>query len=222
MTFNAPAVLLAATLFLTACSQPLPAGAPAPAGKAALMQASNPTFEDALVADSGQSGNMQARLTISTAVENELGAGDDFGLLALRHRWVQQDIFQYEATIKVFNGIEFLDANPPIMVVIPQKGPEPKTNAVFTNLMLNQLYQVEVVAKGDHGGTAATTTLNADHVFKPTFEFAGDQDVQDTLSIGVPIFLDAVKFSGTVTGAIHFLHDGQFQNTLEPISGSAE
>jgi hypothetical protein len=141
---------------------------------------------------------------------------------AIVHRWVDNDIFQYEATLKVWDGTAYADLQTPLTVVVPRKGPAPKNRAVFTNLRQGFRYQVSVVARGNVGGTAATTLLNSNVPAAAIFDFTAAQDVEDTIASNVQIAFDSVPFNGSGTTTIVAPAEGTYTNPAAPETGSAQ
>jgi hypothetical protein len=83
--------------------------------------------------------------------------------------------------------------------VNPKATPTAQTKAVFTHLDRGTKYQVGIVATGNNGGTAGTSTLNAATPTQAIYDFTAAQDVQDTLTSSLTVALDPVPFSGTLT-----------------------
>lgn len=170
---------------------------------------------DSVVKDSGLSGNKAIALNV--LAPNESG----FRTQAVVHKWVDNDIFEYVATLKAWNGTAYVDFTTPLTVTIPRKGVSPKTKAVFANLRQGAKYQVSLLAKGNIGGTAATSALNST---APTavFDFTATQDVEDTLSASMQITFDAVPFSGSGTSTVTAPADGTYANPSAAESGAAQ
>ena len=141
---------------------------------------------------------------------------------AIVHRWVDNDIFQYEATLKVWNGTSYVDLQTPLTVVVPRKGQAPKSRAVFTNLRQGFRYQVAIAARGNVGGTAATAQLNANTPTAAIFDFTAGQDVEDTVSSNVQIAFDSVPFNGNGTTTIVAPAEGTYANPAAPETGVAQ
>jgi hypothetical protein len=191
------------TLGLAGCA--FPGTAPAPASNS-----------DAVTAASSLGGNRSLSITMLTPIEA------DYRTAAVVHRWVDNDIFQYEATLKVWNGTSYADLQTPLTVVVPRKGQAPKTRAVFTNLRQGFRYQVSIVARGNVGGTAATTILNANTSTATVFDFTAAQDVEDTITANVQIAFDAVSFTGTGTATVVAPAEGTYANPAAPETGVAQ
>lgn len=122
-----------------------------------------------------------------------------YQLQAVTHRWVADDIHQYDVVLRAWNGESFVDLAPAAAVVLPQKGSGARQRAVFTNLKQGVRYQATVLAKGNAGGGAPERVLNAQAPSRLTFDFASPQDVEATLVREVSVTLDATPFSGTFT-----------------------
>jgi hypothetical protein len=122
-----------------------------------------------------------------------------YQLQTVHHRWVAGDIHQYDVVLRVWNGEAFVELSPAATVVLPQKGTDTKSRAVFTNLKQGVRYQATVLAKGNAGGSAPEHVLNAQAPARFTFDFTSSQDVASTLAHEVLVTLDAVPFSGTFT-----------------------
>lgn len=170
--------------------------------------------EDHLVVDAGYKGGRAIAITLSAV------ATGGYTNQALVHRWVDNDIYQYEVILKVFDGANFVDLTPALMVVVPRKGPSPKNKVAFTNLKHGKRYQVSVVAKGNPGGTAPAQILNATPS-SAQFDFTASQDVEDTLSTTVQVALDPVTFNGTGTINAQTPSDGNFLAPANPEQGMA-
>lgn len=131
---------------------------------------------------------------------------------ALVLHWVETAVFRYEVTLNVSDnggqpvdlsaigvgGGSWVDLTPPLVVIVPRKGPDPKSTAVFINLKQGNAYQAYVVAKGNTGGTAPETRLNSEPA-TAVFDFTAGQDVEDTQSANVQVTFDPVPFSGNLT-----------------------
>lgn len=200
---------------LTACGQPT---APTVPGTA-VSQTTNPA---AMVTDTHEAGSKNAVIQIGTPADAGFDGLKGFGVLAVQHRWIVADIFQYTANLKLWNGSAYVDFATPLNTVIPRKGVDPKTMAVFTNLKQGSKYQVQLTAEGDIGGTAATTTLNANTSTTAVFDFTATQDVEDTLSATMTVVLDQTPFSGTGTGTVATPDEGTYQNTASAEAGTAQ
>lgn len=188
-------------------------------GCAQPPQSASPTLDpgirhEAIVANARQGGDRTVSINL---VAPDKAA---FTNQALVHRWVDNDIFQYEVTLKVFDGTNFVDLTPALTVVVPRKD-TPKTKAVFTNLRHGMLYQASVIAKGDNGGTSASTHLTSTPAVA-TFDFTATQDVEDTLSANLQVVFDQVPFNGTGTATMLTPVDGQYQNPTGAESGIAQ
>lgn len=191
-------------LSLTGCFGPAPGAQPD-------LGATQPYT---IIANSGQAGNRAIAVTLLAPQD---GA---YTSQATVHRWVDADIFQYDVTLKAWDGSAFTDLPKPLTVVVPRKQ-DPKTRAVFTNLRHGQIYQVSVVAKGNVGGTAPETVLNTAPA-TAVFDFTASQDVEDTLSTNLRVVFDAVDFNGSGSTTIEAPEDGTYRNPTEPETGSAQ
>lgn len=209
MLFKSAALVLSATVLMgfTGCA--------APGVGTALPLATSSAAEQPVVKDSGLAGNR----TIAFSVLAPDAGG--YRTQAIVHKWVDNDIFEYVATLKAWNGTAYVDFATPLTVTIPRKGTGAKTKAVFANLRQGTKYQVSLVAKGDVGGTAATKVLNST---APTavFDFTATQDVEDTLSAVLRVVFDSVAFSGTGTSSVTTPADGVYQNPTAAESGTAQ
>lgn len=171
---------------------------------------------DAVTTSSALGGNRTLSITMLPPQDAS------YQTAAIVHRWVDNDIFQYEATLKVWNGTSFVDLQTPLTVVVPRKGATPKTRAVFTNLRQGQRYQVSIAARGNVGGTAATTLLNSSTATTADFDFTATQDVEDTVATNVQVTFDSVAFNGNGSTTIGTPADGTYTNPSAPESGSAQ
>lgn len=142
-----------------------------------------------------------------------------FSTQAIVHKWVDADIYQYEASLRLKAGKAFSDFDPPVVIVIPRKSSAAKSKGHFTNLRQGEIYQVLVLAKGNAGGTLPSTLLNGSPG-TAVFDFSAHQDVHDTLEATLGIMFDAVPFSGTGTTIVQAPADGKFQNPVEPEKGT--
>ena len=118
--------------------------------------------------------------------------------MAVSRRWQASDIFQYEVSLRRWDGEGFTELEPPLSVVLPQKG-ERRQEARFTNLRQGQRYQVDVLAMGNVGGTAPELRLNSETPTRVMVDLSGTQDVASERRERVSVTLDAVPFSGTLT-----------------------
>jgi hypothetical protein len=168
-----------------------------------------------VVQNSGLNGNKA--IAINVLAPSEAG----FRTLALVHKWVENDIHEYRATLKAWDGDAYVDFSSPLVVTIPRKGDGAKTKAVFTNLQRGHKYQVSLVAHGNNGGTAATTALNATAA-TGVFDFTAAQDVQDTQSANLQITFDAVAFSGSGETTVAAPEDGTYTNPADAETGADE
>jgi hypothetical protein len=204
-------LLIASLLLLGGCAAPSPvSNAPstmAPASQAAAT---------ALVTDSKMGGTKQVSIAIAPPKD---GA---FRVQTVQHHWVADDIYQYTATLKVWDGSAYVDLATPLSVVVPQKGSSPKTMAVFTNLRQGKKYQIVLTAQGNDGGTAADTELNHNTASTAEFDFSASQDVEDTLSATMNVTFDAVAFSGSGSATITAPADGSYENPTSAESGAAQ
>lgn len=117
---------------------------------------------------------------------------------AVSRRWQASDIFQYEVSLRRWDGEGFAELSPPLSVVLPQKG-ERRQEARFTNLRQGARYQVDVLAMGNVGGTAPELPLNSETPARVTFDLSGTQDVANARRESVSVTLDPVPFSGSLT-----------------------
>lgn len=112
-------------------------------------------------------------------------------------RWLATDIYEYDVSLQAWNGTSYADLSPPVTVALPPSG---TTRAVFTHLRRGVRYQARLVIRGNPGGTAPDSVLNAHSTrTPPVFDFSASQDVEDTVSATFQDDLDAVDFSGTAT-----------------------
>jgi len=175
-------------------------------------------FGRAIVKDAGMNGPCQ--LMVELAAPKAAG----FSTQAVIHAWDVTDLFQYEVTLKVFDGEshEYVDLSPAMKVVVPQKGSDnPYNRAVFTNLSQGKKYRAVVVAKGNPGGTAGAVVLNEATPTVADYDFSATQDVEDFLSQSVKVVFDAVGFNGTAHTVIQAPEVGTFLAPSDPVSGTA-
>lgn len=174
------------------------------------------SFSDAVTAAAPLGGSRSVSVTLLPPQDAS------YRTSAVVHRWVENDIFQYEATLKVWNGTSYADLQAPLTVVVPRKGQAPKTRAVFTNLRQGQRYQVSITARGNVGGTAASTLLNSTTATAAVFDFTATQDVEDTVSSNVQVTFDSVAFNGNGTTTIVAPAEGTYTNPAAPETGVAQ
>ncbi|HEY9722903.1 MAG TPA: hypothetical protein V6D47_12905 [Oscillatoriaceae cyanobacterium] len=194
-----------------------PTNVPAPQ-QAASAQASQADVQT-VVANTMENGTKSVAITVTPPRVS------GYHTAAVVHHWVANDVYQYEATLKVWNSgsSTWDDLATPVTVVIPQKNGTPKTKAVFTNLKQGAKYEVVLVAKGNDGGSAADTILNADDTGNTSvFDFTATQDVEDTASATMTITFDQVAFSGTGTATVSTPEDGTFANPTDAATGTAQ
>jgi hypothetical protein len=198
-------LLILAALALPGCS----------AAPGALPLATAAESHDSVVQNSGLSGTKAIAVTVMAPHE----AG--FRTLATVHKWVENDIFEYRATLKAWDGLAYANFATPLTITIPRKGEGAKTKAVFTNLKQGYKYQVSLVAYGNNGGGAATTALNTTPA-QDVFDFTATQDVQDTQSANLQITFDSVAFNGSGETTVAAPEDGTYANPGSPETGTAE
>ena len=171
---------------------------------------------DAVTASSALGGNRTLSITMLPPQDAS------YRTAGVVHRWVENDIFQYEATLKVWNGTGYADLQTPLTVVVPRKGAAPKTRAVFTSLRQGQRYQVSITARGNVGGTAAAALLNSSTPTAAVFDFTATQDVEDTVAANVKVTFDSVAFNGNGTTTIDAPAEGTYTNPAAPETGVAQ
>jgi hypothetical protein len=198
-------LLVLAALALPGCS----------AAPGALPLATAAESHESVVQNSGLNGNKAIAITVMAPHE----AG--FRTLATVHKWVENDIYEYRATLKALSGLEYVDFATPLTITIPRKGEGAKTKAVFTNLRQGYKYQVSLVAHGNISGSAATAPLNATAA-TGVFDFTAEQDVQDTQSANLQITFDAVAFNGSGETTVAAPADGTYANPGAAETGTAE
>lgn len=142
------------------------------------------------------------------------------------YRWLVSDIHQYVATLSVREPDQsFAVVSGVSPVVLPQKDGPAKSVATFGRLSRGQVYRVAVVARGNRGGTAPDTVMNALTPAYATFDLS---EATPTLSAQATVVLDprAADPSGdfTVTPPAA---DGAFAApsaapTIEPVSYRVE
>lgn len=125
-------------------------------------------------------------------------APPSFETLGVSRRWQASDIYQYQVSLRRWDGTGFAELSPPVSLLLPQKG-EARHEARFTNLRHGDRYRVEVLAQGNVGGTAPDGVLNAEVPCRVEFDLAGGQDVESERWQQVSVRLDPVPFSGTLT-----------------------
>ncbi len=117
--------------------------------------------------------------------------------MALSRRWGDADVFQFEVSLRRWDGDRFMDLAPALTVVLPRKDAS-EHEARFTNLRAGMRYRAEVVAKGNVGGTAPDMILNAQEPSGVDFDLTGAQDVENVHYRSLSVRLDSVPFSGTL------------------------
>lgn len=132
------------------------------------------------------------------ALELRLGAPESrYSTQAVSHRWVASDIYQYEVTLRAYDGAGDPGPNAAVTVVLPQIG-TPLSTAQFTNLRQGLRYEAEVVAKGNVGGTAADLVLNSQSPTQAVFDLTASQDVETSYTWSGGVTLDSALFSGSL------------------------
>lgn len=116
----------------------------------------------------------------------------------MSRRWLASDIFQYEVSLRRWDGSGFMELDPPVRLVLPQKG-ESKHEARFTNLRAGERYRVDVLAQGNAGGTAPERVLNSETPAAVEFDLGGGPDVESEKRERVGVTLDPVPFAGALT-----------------------
>lgn len=207
MSLRLSHTLLALTVFTAGCGILQPS-ANQLVSKPAIAPTGT-TIAYAVMKDSGMNGDRTATVELATPVS----AG--FATQAIVHKWVREDIFQYDVTLKVFdadtNG--YVDFSPALVVSVRQKDAGGGLNqAVFTGLSHGKKYRASIVARGNNGGTAADTVLNANTDTHVDYDFTAYQDVEDTLTQHAKITFDAVAFNGTANTVITGPDDGTYSN----------
>jgi hypothetical protein len=94
------------------------------------------------------------------------------------HRWVAADVYQYDVKVQLGAGTSWTD----VRTLVVAKG---QTSLLISDLVGTSTYRALVTAKGNQGGTAATTVLNATPL---TVSLAGSATIRVTL--------DDVPFAG--------------------------
>ncbi|HEY9856291.1 MAG TPA: hypothetical protein V6D05_11170 [Stenomitos sp.] len=185
---------------------------------ASVASKSGLAFSNAVIKDAGLKGNR----TLAIQLADPTVSG--YTSQAIVHKWVKNDIFQYEVTLKHFddNSGSYVDFSPAVTVVVPQKGANGAMDkAVFTGLSQGMKYRTEIVAKGNNGGTAADLVLNSKVPTTADYDFTATQDVEDTLSQSVVITFDPVAFNGSANTVITGPSDGTYSNPNGTPTGSA-
>ena len=134
-----------------------------------------------------------AREATSAVLTLQVAPPDLYGLLAVVRKWQPTDVFEYDVTLQRWNGSTFVGLVPALTVVVPRAA---ATRAVFMRLRQGTRYQASVVARGNTGGTAATTVLNATVPAAATFDMTAGQDVVDAPTASATVTLDTVPFDG--------------------------
>lgn len=122
-------------------------------GQIQPMAYSTRALDDAtVVRDMGFKGGKTLALDLSVpqAALRGIQAAADF------KGWTAKDIYQYDLTLSDVT----VAASPKNLATFSVVCKEGKAKALFTNLKPGLKYQIKVVAKGNKGGTAATTVLN--------------------------------------------------------------
>lgn len=176
----------------------------------------------AVVTNSLMGGTKSVAITIAPPQEGAFASQGNYRVMTVQHHWTANDVYQYTANLKLWNGTAYADFTTPLNIVIPQKGTGAKTKAVFTNLSQGQKYQVQLTAQGNDGGTAATSTLDNNTATTSIFDFTATQDVQDTLAATLTVTFDQVAFSGTGTATVGAPPDGTYLNPAAAATGTAQ
>lgn len=137
------------------------------------------------------------------------------------HRWVANDIVQYDVALKVQDGASFVDLASPVSITVKVK--EGQSKAVFANLRQGDYYRAYVTAKGNVGGVTADALvpLNANTETTADFDFTAAQDVAPVVNQTVTIAFDDVAFSGTGGLTFGAPSDGSYAQPSAAPSASA-
>lgn len=115
----------------------------------------------------------------------------------LARRWRGSDVFEYELSLLRWDGSRFAELDPALRVTLPQQG-EPRREARFANLRHGERYRVEVLARGNVGGTAPERILNSEIPCMSEIDLSQPQDAESTITRSLKVWLDPVPFSGTL------------------------
>lgn len=132
------------------------------------------------------------------------------------HRWVQEDIHNYElqlalqATESVFVPVATLSVNPRV-----------ERHAVFANLKAGETYQVTLFARGDIGGTAPKSLLNVSNPTRAEFRFATLPHAPRHQGANMQAALDPTPIDPRSELAIKPAEDGVFQNVSDAPTSEA-
>jgi hypothetical protein len=115
-----------------------------------------------------------------------------YGLAVVPHRWTVTDVFQYEATLSMQKAdLSFETVASVLPVVLLQKEiAGPQTEATFADLLHGKVYKVDIVAKGNVGGSAAETVLNAENPTVVTLDLTALTAADTTVSKTATVTLD--------------------------------
>jgi hypothetical protein len=185
-----------------------------PDSKPASDPGRHPIDQDVASIAVGEPSRLQAIVTLAPP------KAASFAAQAIIHRWVEADIFQYDATLKYNADGQFRDFAQPVVVVVPRKGAAPKTKASFSNLKAGSIYKVVVQARGNVGGTAPDLILTT-AAASAVFDFSAIQDVQDTREAKLTVVFDAVPFNGKATTIVEPPAEGVYTNPDKPETGTA-
>lgn len=144
------------------------------------------------------------------------------------HRWTVSDVYEYVATLSMRRPDQTFSAvSGAAPVVLPQKGGSAQSVASFPGLVRGNVYRVDVVAKGNPGGTAATTVMNAVTPTQVTLDLTQGA-IATTISAQATVVLDPLQ--ADPGGEFHLTPpsaDGQFaapsaSPTIEPATYRVE
>jgi hypothetical protein len=166
-----------AALFATACSVATPLSSPSNANSPASMVV--------------RVGNGPASATVQVALP-----GYAIQANPPLHKWVVNDVFEYDVALDVQSSGAFVPLNPVVSATLLQKSGTPSSTTTFTGLAAG-LYRASVTARGNNGGTAVGSALNATPA-TTTFDLRTVNDA----SASAAVTLDAVAFDATAAGAI--------------------
>ncbi len=178
------------------------------AGCAATPPLAAPPVQ-AQAGDAAPASGLSAVLRITTA---------DRGTLALSHRWVPTDVYEYRVVLFGQDVGHAFTVNVANVTVAKNQ-----SSAVFSNLKANSVYQAQIQAWGNNGGTAATTQLNTGaNLATQLYDFSAANDVNTSLSATVNVKLDDQPFSGTGTVTMGTPTPGAYVNPVAAESGTAQ
>lgn len=145
------------------------------------------------------------------------------------HRWMPDDILRYKVVLAERTSTDVFDVANGVEALVPVKGTDPKTMAIFTDIPQGKYYRAFVTAEGNVAGVVADpfdasvfTTLNSTPG-TADFDFTAANDVEaNPPQKSVQVVFDDVPFNGTASVSFDPPAEGKFAQPSPAITGSAQ